>query len=43
MNSKKQMGILLEANLGTQHTAKMELSVKNFDRFNNIKIITQVR
>ena len=29
MNSKKQTGILSEADLGSHHTSKMKVSVKN--------------
>ena len=32
MNSKKQTRILSEANFGSRHTSKVELSVKYFNR-----------
>ena len=39
MNSKKQTRILSDANFGSRHTYKVELSVKYFNRFNNTTII----
>ena len=42
MNSKKQMQILPEMDLGSHHTSKMEISVKNIKRCNNNIIIAQV-
>ena len=39
MNSKKQMQMLPEMDLGSHHTFKMEISVKKFNRFNNNIII----
>ena len=41
MSSKKQMRILPEVDSGFQHTSKMELSVKYFNRFKLLNFFTK--